>query len=254
MSPSSASGLASIAVLCRNQRRFTQACLRALFRHTRRPWELIAVDDGSTDDTAGYLAGVQDLAPVPVTVITSSSTKSLPAAINQGLKAARGDYLVLLNNDAVVTDGWLSQLIALTEVKNGDHKEEQEVQEGTETESSDQDEMVLLVGKTGLNTKETKETKEKSKIGLTGPMSNHASPPQLVENVPYTSLEEMQAFARRWRDDHRGRWFRVSRLAGFCLLLKRSVYDQIGGLDERTGRSGSTPPTLPRGHDRPGSR
>ena len=37
-------------------------------------------------------------------------------------------------------------------------------------------------------------------IGLVGPMSNYAAPPQLVEDVPYRDLDEMHAFARRWRD------------------------------------------------------
>ncbi len=72
-------------------------------------------------------------------------------------------------------------------------------------------------------------------MGLAGPVSNYASPPQLVENVPYTNLEEMHAFARRWREDHRGQWFTASKLSGFCLLMKRAVYEAIGGLDEQFG-------------------
>jgi hypothetical protein len=72
-------------------------------------------------------------------------------------------------------------------------------------------------------------------IGLVGPMSNYAAPPQLVEDVPYRDLEEMKAFAVRWRDEHRGTWFTVPKLSGFCLLMKRAVYDAIGGLDERFG-------------------
>ena len=42
-------------------------------------------------------------------------------------------------------------------------------------------------------------------------------------------------FARRWRDEHRGKWFTVPKLSGFCLLMKRAVYDDVGGLDERFG-------------------
>jgi len=72
-------------------------------------------------------------------------------------------------------------------------------------------------------------------IGLVGPMSNYAAPPQLVDDVPYHDLEEMRGFARRWRDQHRGQWFTVPKLSGFCLLMKRAVYDAIGGLDERFG-------------------
>jgi len=50
-----------------------------------------------------------------VVVVTNPENRGFPAACNQGLKAARGAYLVLLNNDAVVTDGWLDQLAALVE-------------------------------------------------------------------------------------------------------------------------------------------
>ena len=56
-------------------------------------------------------------------------------------------------------------------------------------------------------------------------MSNYAAPPQLVEDVPYRDLDEMHAFARRWRDEHRGQWFTAAKLSGFCLLMKRAVYD-----------------------------
>ncbi len=74
-----------------------------------------------------------------------------------------------------------------------------------------------------------------STIGLVGPMSNYAAPPQLVEGALYRDMAEMPGFARRWRDEHRGQWFTVPKLSGFCLLMKRAVYDKIGGLDERFG-------------------
>src|SRR5580693_5008786 len=113
-------GLASIIVPCWGQLEFTRQCVAALKSHTRPPWELIVIDNGSTDHTDIYLAGVQDGASVPVTVISNTSNLGFPAAINQGLKAARGDYLVLLNNDAVVTDGWLDQLVALANMGRPD--------------------------------------------------------------------------------------------------------------------------------------
>jgi len=113
----------------------------------------------------------------------------------------------------VVTDGWLSQLVALAEMDSD------------------------------VTTKTTKDTKGENgrgdvdgmRIGVVGPMSNYASPPQLVEKVTYSNLDEMQAFARRWRDEHRGQWFTTGKLSGFCLLMKRAVYETIGGLDEQFG-------------------
>ncbi len=85
------SGLASIIIPCWNQLEFTRLCVRAVMRHTRSPWELIVVNNGSTDGTGDYLAGLQDASPVPVTVIANSINRGFPAAINQGLQEARGE-------------------------------------------------------------------------------------------------------------------------------------------------------------------
>ena len=109
-------GLTSVIIPCWNQLEFTRQCIRALKTHTRPPWELIVIDNGSTDHTGTYLAGVQDGSTAPVTVITNTTNRGFPAAINQGLKVARGEYLVLLNNDVVVTDSWLEQLVALADM------------------------------------------------------------------------------------------------------------------------------------------
>ena len=77
--------MASIIVPCCNQVAFTRQCFQALFRFTRPPWELIVVDNGSTDGTGPYLDGVGDAAPVPVTVIRNAGNLGFPRAINQGL-------------------------------------------------------------------------------------------------------------------------------------------------------------------------
>jgi GT2 family glycosyltransferase len=117
MSSRTIHGLVSIIVPCGTQLPFTRKSMAALKRHTRPPWELIVIDHGSTDQTYIYLAVVSDGAAGPVTVISNTKNLGFPAAINQGLKAARGEYLVLLNNDVVVTDGRLGQLIELANAK-----------------------------------------------------------------------------------------------------------------------------------------
>jgi len=264
MNTNTSPGLASIIVPCFNQREFTQLCLQSLYRCTRAPWELIVVDNGSTDDTRSYLAGVQDAtSAVPVTVVANASNLGFPAAINQGLQLAQGEYLALLNNDVVVTEGWVDQLIALVNAKHHLTAETAESENGNRTiidfnvargeiETSSMqgplpspplappsqggesmfasEPVAVLPAKTPHGMDRVDLT-----IGLVGPMSNYAAPPQLVEQVPYRELGEMHDFARQWRDEHRGQWFTVPKLSGFCLLLKRAVYDAIGGLDERFG-------------------
>jgi hypothetical protein len=61
-------GLTSVIVPCWNQLEFTRQCITALVCHARRPWELIVIDNASTDGTAIYLPGVHDAAAVPATV------------------------------------------------------------------------------------------------------------------------------------------------------------------------------------------
>ena len=214
--------LTSVIVPCFNQEEFTRLCIRALLRHTRRTWELIVVNNGSTDDTSAYLRGVQDAAPVPVTVIRNTRNLGFPRAINQGLHEARGEYLVLLNNDAVVTDGWLDHLIGLAEMP---------IDRSATAAERDPSPPPAEGGKY----LEQVRPRDALGIGLVGPMSNYATPPQLVEDVPYRDLDEMQAFARRWCDQHRGKWLTAPKLSGFCVLMKRVVYETIGGLDERFG-------------------
>ena len=184
-------GMVSVIVPCRGQLAFTRACIPALLRHTTAPWELIVVDDGSTDGTAEYALGLADSGRITMQVLRHQEPRGFPAACNAGLAATRGEFLVLLNNDAVVTDGWADQLVAL------------------------------------LRSDPT--------IGLAGPMSNYAAPPQLVPEVPYLNLEGMQGFASRWREERRGQWFTCGKLSGFCLMMKRELYERIGGLDERFG-------------------
>ena len=269
MSAPSVRGLTSIIIPCWNQLEFTRKCIAALFRQTGPNWELIVVNNGSTDGTADYLGGIQDCSPVPVTVIANGTNRGFPAAINQGLEYARGEHLVLLNNDVVVTDGWLGQLIGLASTavttenggdggridwnakndSNGTHREF--TTESTEITQNNADEgerssevtdaypgrnitVIDLAPERGGRA-QSKIQNPKSKIGMVGPMSNYAAPPQLVEHAPYKDLDQMKVFARRWREEHRGKWFTVRKLSGFCLLLTREVYDAIGGLDERFG-------------------
>lgn len=90
-------------------------CLAALGRHTRRSWELIVVDDGSTTGLAAERIAQVPGGPVRVEVITNTVPRGFAAACHQGLAAALGDFLVLLDPNVIVTDGWLDALIALAE-------------------------------------------------------------------------------------------------------------------------------------------
>ena len=85
-------------------------CLDSIFEHTHLPYELIVVDNGSSDGTVEYLEELsgkhQHMRFVP-----SPLNLGFGAGNNLGMAVARGEYVVLLNNDLVLTDGWLERMI-----------------------------------------------------------------------------------------------------------------------------------------------
>jgi GT2 family glycosyltransferase/predicted Zn-dependent protease len=104
--------LASIIILCCNERELTQGCLESVVRCTRAPYELILVDNGSADDTPEYLkefAGQPG--PARVDILRNESNRGFAGGCNQAITKATGRYVVFLNNDTIVGDGWLDGLI-----------------------------------------------------------------------------------------------------------------------------------------------
>jgi glycosyltransferase involved in cell wall biosynthesis len=104
---------ASIVIVCCNQLEFTRGCVESVLRWTRRPFELILVDNGSIDETPRYLDQIRVRhEPDRVEVITNAGNRGFPAAYNRAIKRSRGAFIVLLNNNTVVSEGWLDGLIA----------------------------------------------------------------------------------------------------------------------------------------------
>lgn len=102
--------LVSIVILTYNQRSYTEECLASIARHTPEPHEIIMVDNGSADGTVAWLSSLVD-SDSRYRLIVNDENRGFAAGCNQGLAVARGEYLVLLNNDVVVTPEWLAGLI-----------------------------------------------------------------------------------------------------------------------------------------------
>ncbi len=99
-------GLTSIIIPTWNQLDYTRLCIESIRKHTRLPHEIIVVDNGSSDGTPAWLESLSD-----VRVIANATNLGFPKACNQGLQAAMGANLLLLNNDTVVTPGWLRRML-----------------------------------------------------------------------------------------------------------------------------------------------
>lgn len=99
----------SVIIPVWNRCELTRQCLEALVKTTDDvSWELIVVDNHSTDETASFLSTLGG----DVQIIINQDNLGFAKACNQGARAARGKYLVFLNNDTVPQPGWLSALVA----------------------------------------------------------------------------------------------------------------------------------------------
>ena len=105
--PRRRNGLVSIVMLSWNAPQFTKIALESIRAHTKGEYEVIIVDNGSEPETVDWLRTLQD-----VRVIYNPVNRGYAGGNNQGLAAARGEYVVLLNNDVVVTEGWLDGLLS----------------------------------------------------------------------------------------------------------------------------------------------
>ena len=103
--------LATVVIPTWNGRCLLDACLAGLGGQTWRDFEIVIVDNGSTDGTASWM---QDRYP-DVQVIANDRNLGFAAAVNQGIRASASRYVVTLNNDTEPAPGWLAALVATAE-------------------------------------------------------------------------------------------------------------------------------------------
>lgn len=98
----------SVIISLYNRLDLTKACLDSLERTVSHlNWEAIIVDDGSTDGTREFLATLRS----PYRVMLNETKRSYAANNNRAASIAHGELLCLLNNDTVLTPGWLDPML-----------------------------------------------------------------------------------------------------------------------------------------------
>lgn len=96
----------SIVILTYNQLNYTKMCINSIKLYTKTDYEIIVVDNASTDGTVEWLKEQRD-----ITIIFNDVNKGFPAGCNQGILKADGDVIILLNNDTIVTPRWLDNIL-----------------------------------------------------------------------------------------------------------------------------------------------
>jgi GT2 family glycosyltransferase len=97
----------SIVIPVYNNDRLTIECLTSILRNPSKvSYEVIVVDDGSTNGTQEVLSHVAN-----ITYLKNQENLGFVLSCNRGAEEARGKFLLFLNNDVQVTEGWLSPLV-----------------------------------------------------------------------------------------------------------------------------------------------
>lgn len=95
-----------IIIVTYNACDYTRYCLNSIRRYTNYPYNLIVVDNGSLDGTIDYLERQND-----VILIQNKENLGYGGAITRGYKAGSSRLTCIMNNDVVVSPGWLEPMV-----------------------------------------------------------------------------------------------------------------------------------------------
>ncbi|MCY0885065.1 MAG: glycosyltransferase family 2 protein [Firmicutes bacterium] len=98
--------MVSIIIPAYNQLAYTRQAIASIRAHTPPPYELVLVDNASTDGTLAYFRSLPG-----AVVVANPVNQGHAGGTNRGIERSRGEVLVLLNNDVLVTAGWLDNLL-----------------------------------------------------------------------------------------------------------------------------------------------
>jgi len=95
----------SLVVLSWNKLELTRRCVESLRRNTDVPYELIVVDNDSSDGSAAFAREAADIG------VNNDQNLGFAAGMNSGLARASGDYVAFVNNDTTFPPNWASSLL-----------------------------------------------------------------------------------------------------------------------------------------------
>jgi len=102
----------TISILAYEGVEHSKACIESVLKNSfSHQFELILTDNGSTDGTAAYFAEVSRRLPARVRIVTNEKNLGFIEPNRKALEMAKGEFFVLLNNDARVPRGWLTYLL-----------------------------------------------------------------------------------------------------------------------------------------------
>ena len=99
----------SVVIPAYNGERYFPATLESVIKQTTHDWEIVVVDDGSSDGTPGLLAGYAAKYP-QIRIFRNEQNSGIAKTLNRGIREARGEWIVRLDSDDLFTTDYLETL------------------------------------------------------------------------------------------------------------------------------------------------
>lgn len=167
-----------------NQPEITKECIDSVEENTSYPHKLIIIDNASGRETKEFLEGLERKPGPKICLIRNRRNEGFIKAINNGIARSEAEFVCILNNDTVVTRGWLAEMVKLF----------------------------------GLD----------PKIGIVNPSSN-----SLGQKLPKAQRPDERGSEIK---NQSGLFVETGSAFGFCMLMRRALFGEIGRFDEVYGR------------------
>lgn len=195
----------SIITAVHNQLPMNRLFLRHLRASTKHPFQLIIVDNASTDGSADFFESEG------VTVIRNPANYSYPVSQNLGIARASHPWLAFLNNDVIVSPGWDAALVASMQANDLD--------------------VATSCGVERLETPAaTRRLKRRWKL-IRNAVSMFGTGEKQLEWMHRLMYPRWENFCAARAEEFRGRVLKG--FVGNTVMIRRSALDRIGPWDER---------------------
>lgn len=192
----------SIVIVNWNAVDYLRNCIRSIVAETRRcTCEIIVVDNNSTDGSQEMLRSEFH----DVVTIFNNDNRGFAGANNQGLRVARGRYVLLLNPDTLVIDGALDTCVAYADSLRHDR-----------------------VGILGCQVWMNDETIQRTCFAFPSPLNTLLNMLGLTRRCPKSRFLSRAEMGWWGRDDERD----VDVVSGMFMLVRREALEQVGPLDD----------------------
>jgi len=189
--------LTSVVIPVKNNWDYTKICLDSIVRYTDVPYEIIVVDNGSEEPLYQYIKKWRDRNPkIAIRYLCLNENKGFAGGCNEGTRAASGDYLVFLNNDTLVTPGWLKGLLKPLALDN-------------------------TIGIAGPMSNYVNGRQKINDCPI-----NFKSPKDI-------DFGRLAAYGLNISNQNQNSYLSTEVIMGLCLAIKKELFDAIGGFDER---------------------